>query len=363
MSYLGAIFVKRGEWTAWAVMFMGLVGCERSAAPRWVSSKEVNELPEKARVQVLVQLEKYCGTPSQPRLLGALQAQPERLRHGAELFHSQCASCHGETGDGNGPASAMMYPRPRDYRKGIFKFSSTPYGARPLRSNIERTVREGAKGTSMPSFKLWSEEDLQAVVDHVLVLTHRGELEILLALEAGSEDEIDPANVPGYVDEIKALWQRSADQVIFPISRMPKYTTETVELGRKAFATETAGCFKCHGLDGRGKTTDNVKGFQDAWGFNTRAADLTSAMFHGGGTPEDIYRRIYGGVSGTPMPSFKDKLANEPETFWHLVHYVQFISGQRRREVLEQVSRQQGSAPVAISNRTTNQAPPEATAK
>ncbi len=355
--------MKRGFWSAWAVIFLGLAGCERTTVPHWITSKEVNELPEKARAQVIAQLEKFCGTPSQPKLLGASHANQERLRHGAELFRAQCASCHGVTGDGNGPAAAMMYPRPRDYRKGIFKFSSTPYGSRPLRSNIERTVREGAKGTSMPSFKLWSEDDLQAVVDHVLVLTHRGELEILLALEAGNEDEVDPANVPGYVDEIMAMWQRSADQVILPLTRMPRYTTETVELGRKAFATETAGCFKCHGLDGRGKTTDNVKGFQDSWGFNTRAADLTSAMFHGGGTPEDIYRRIYGGVSGTPMPSFKDKLANEPDTFWHLVHYVQYISGQRRREVLEQVAQQQGIAHVAAPRRTANQAPQEATEK
>jgi mono/diheme cytochrome c family protein len=57
-------------------------------------------------------------------------------------------------------------------------------------------------------------------------------------------------------------------------------------------------------------------------------------MYHGGGQPLDIYRRIYSGINGTPMPAFSTKLSGEPETFWHLVHYVQSISGARRAEVV-----------------------------
>ena len=36
----------------------------------------------------------------------------------------------------------------------------------------------------MPSFALLPEEDLQAVIDYVLVLTHRGELEQMLLAES-----------------------------------------------------------------------------------------------------------------------------------------------------------------------------------
>ena len=35
----------------------------------------------------------------------------------------------------------------------------------------------------MPSFTLLSDDDIDAVVDYVLALTHRGELEVLLTLE------------------------------------------------------------------------------------------------------------------------------------------------------------------------------------
>lgn len=69
---------------------------------------------------------------------------------------------------GNGPAGKFMYPRPRDYRKGLFKFTSTPYGARPLRSDLIRTVKVGIRGTSMPDFKLLPQHEIEAVVDYVM---------------------------------------------------------------------------------------------------------------------------------------------------------------------------------------------------
>ncbi|MFO0916817.1 MAG: cytochrome c [Planctomycetaceae bacterium] len=87
-------------------------------------------------------------------------------------------------------------------------------------------------------------------------------------------------------------------------------------------------CSKCHGEDGRGQTADNRGA--DAWGFQTRAADLTSGMLHGGNRPIDIYRRIHNGINGTPMPSFANALKSEPDTIWDLVAYVLLVSNERR---------------------------------
>jgi mono/diheme cytochrome c family protein len=186
----------------------------------------------------------------------------------------------------------------------------------------------------MPAFNLLPQEDLDAVLDYVLALTHRGELELLLALQAEGDDEVDPELVPDLIDEVLAPWSEAREQVVLPVTVMPGYSKESSDLGREAFKTEIAGCFKCHGEDGRGRTSENVKGFQDVWGHPTRAADLTSGMFHGGNRPEDIYRRIFAGINGTPMPSFQQKLAENPETFWHLVHYVQTVSNENRRQVM-----------------------------
>jgi mono/diheme cytochrome c family protein len=312
----------------------GLVGCQRSAELQYVSSAEVLALDESLQQQVRDQLTQHCGTPARPKLLGDEQADPLHLQRGAAIYQERCAACHGTTGDGAGPVAEYLYPRPRDYRRGIFKFTSTPYGARPRRQDLMRTLRAGAKGTSMPAFNLLPQEDLDAVLDYVLALTHRGELELLLALQAEGDDEVDPELVPDLIDEVLSPWNEAREQVVLPVTAMPVYSQESSDLGREAFKTEAAGCYKCHGEDGRGRTTENVKGFQDVWGHSTRAADLTSGMFHGGNRPEDIYRRIFAGINGTPMPSFQQKLADNPETFWHLVHYVQTIANENRRQVM-----------------------------
>ncbi len=44
----------------------------------------------------------------------------------------------------------------------------------------------------------------------------------------------------------------------------------------------------------------------------------------------DIYRRIYGGINGTPMPGFANSFSSEPDTIWDLVAYVMHVSNQRR---------------------------------
>ncbi len=311
-------------------------GCSRTPEAVYVSSADVLALPENLQTAVREQLAQQCGSPAAPKLLGADSLSREHLRRGAAVYQQRCVHCHGVSGDGAGVAAEFMYPRPRDYRRGIFKFTSTPYGAKPQRAALARTIRRGAKGTSMPSFALLPDEDLNAVLDYVLALTHRGELEVLLALEAANEEQIAPDRVPELVQEVLAPWNAARDQHVAPLTKMPRYTPDSIAAGKKAFLSETIGCFKCHGPDGRAETTENLKGFTDAWGFQTRAADLTSGMFHGGDRPDDIYRRIFSGINGTPMPAFEATLSAQPETLWDLVHYVQYVSGARRRAVTSQ---------------------------
>lgn len=250
-----------------------------------------------------------------------------KLALGAAVYNRRCVQCHGVTGDGNGPAAEFMYPRPRDYRKGIFKFTTTPYGSKPRRSDLAATIKRGVRGTSMPSFKLLPKEELDAVVDYVLALTHRGELEEALAYEVEAEEELDPDVVPDMVEEIVESWDEAEVSEVHPLTIRPEFTVDHVEQGKKAFAEK--GCVKCHGEDGRGQTTGNIG--TDGWSFPTQAADLTSGMLHGGQNPIDVYRRIYSGINGTPMPGFKSILESEPETIWDLVAFVLYVSNERRR--------------------------------
>jgi len=303
-----------------------VVGCSRQPDLRYSSSQQVQKLKPEFQTQILSILRDHCGTPQAPRLLGSPQLSTAHLKHGAEVFARYCVQCHGVTGDGNGTAAVYMIPKPRDYRPGVFKFTSTTYGAKPLREDLIRTVRRGIRGTSMPSFSLLAPRDQEAVVDYVLSLTHRGELEEQLASEVEFNESIESSRVRELVATVLTRWDQARGQIVYPTTPTPQFTKAAVEQGKKAFLSNA--CAQCHGDDGRGQMATNVG--VDIWGNPTKAADLTSGMLRGGTEPLDIYRHIDAGINGTPMPSHHAALQKEPQTIWNLVAYVLEIADSRR---------------------------------
>ena len=321
---------------AWMLVFgltaASLVGCQQEAPRSYDLSEQTLTLSEELQSAVRVELERVCGDYFAPKLLGELDLSTEHLLRGQAVYEYHCAQCHGDTGDGNGPAAAAMYPRPRDYRKGVFKFTSTTYGSKPLKSDLVRTLRRGIRGTSMPAFALLPPDEIDAVVDYILVLTRRGELEEQIFYQAEFDEEVDPELVDSEaVPLVVDRWASAKQDVVIPLTPEPDLTIEHARRGRDLFLAETTGCKKCHGADGRGQTPDNLRGdLKDTWGHVTRAADLTSGMLRGGQEPMDIYRRIYGGINGTPMPGFANAFASQPDAIWDLVAYVKYISNRRR---------------------------------
>jgi mono/diheme cytochrome c family protein len=308
-----------------------MTGCERAEPVRWSASELVTALPDKAlQAELNTIVEKHSGTAAEPKLVTDQKPTFKfglHLRHGQSVYMKRCVQCHGINGDGNGPAADHLYPRPRNYTKGIFKFTSTAYGERPRREDLIRVVRKGVTGTSMPRFNRLPDRDVDAVVDYVIVLAQRGELEMQLAMEAEAAEELDAEYVPEFVEDVTSRWNEAQVGLTQPLTPQPELTPEHVALGRDAFLKR--GCSKCHGEDGRGHTKDNIG--KDSWGYATRAADLTSGMLRGGQEPIDVYRRILNGINGTPMPGFKNAFREDPETIWNLVAFVLDTSNRRRR--------------------------------
>lgn len=48
------------------------------------------------------------------KLKNPLVADAKATKDGKNLFTTNCASCHGDKGDGNGPASATINPKPKN---------------------------------------------------------------------------------------------------------------------------------------------------------------------------------------------------------------------------------------------------------
>lgn len=343
-------------FATWLVTW-ALTGCARPPQPEFALQQKTSELPENHQRQIQASLVRLFGSPVKPRFLGPSDKVVEegqdpdlaewgdvsRLELGAAVFQDRCTGCHGPTGDGAGEWAKYLSPKPRDYRSGIFKFTSTPYGSKPTHQDLVRFLRKGAKGTSMPGFPFLPDDELNAVVEYVIMLAHRGELEQKVAAIAAVDLEPDQElKLVDFTDSLKQIheqWVGAEHQVVLPLTPQPPMTEETIVKGRQAFVTK--GCSKCHGEDGKGQTDWLSSEFiakqlalpeaerpqinHDSWGNVAPAADLTAGMLHGGRRRIDIYRRIHNGINGTPMPAFAQALAAEPDTIWHLVHYINSV--------------------------------------
>jgi mono/diheme cytochrome c family protein len=265
-----------------------------------------------------------------------------RLRDSAELYRIQCMHCHGNSGGGDGTTARFLNPRPRDYRYGIFKFTALADKARPRREDLHRVLDEGVYLTAMPSFRRFSEAQLQGLVDYVRLLSIRGETELLLSVEYDEDDGLPIEVVQETYLDVWSRWDASTEHVIAYDGEIPEATPARIAHGRELFMDATsANCFSCHGATGRGdgdssKEVDAATGEKvwrkDDWGNEIRPRDLNSGIFRGGRRPIDIFRRIYAGINGTPMPSHAslknsagDRLLSD-EDLWDIVHYVRSLS-------------------------------------
>jgi cytochrome c oxidase cbb3-type subunit 2 len=210
---------------------------------------------------------------------------------GKTLYERNCSQCHGEQGNGQGPAAIHLRPMPRDFTSAKFKIRTTPNGCLPTHENLVNIIRRGMPYSSMPAWPNLTDQELSALAYYVMSF---------------SPDFAKPELVPKQVD--------------LPKGKAP--TKESVEKGRKMY--EDNGCLGCHGNQGRGDGSSAIT-LQDDWGHPIKPADLTQKWtFRGGGTREDIFRTLSTGLNGSPMPSYVDAL--NPEDRWALVDYIDSLS-------------------------------------
>ena len=299
------------------------------------------------------------------------------------LYREHCAHCHGITGDGAGPTAEFLNPYPRDYRKGQFKFKSTPVGQKPTHADLKKIVLEGVPGTAMPSFKLLPDLEVEALVDYVKYLAIRGEVErglimasseldpedknarLVSALPANASEEAKTAQqgqVTAVKDIVRGVFERweGAAAAVTSIPARPVLSKEdlakSIQHGRELFYGTIANCIKCHGDSalGDGQTTD-----YDEWakefindgkdrklvseyvsrGLLTprtiRPRNLRIGAYRGGIRPIDLYWRMINGIEGTPMPALATNVRKpedppeakklNPEEIWDIVNYVQSL--------------------------------------
>jgi mono/diheme cytochrome c family protein len=306
------------------------------------------ELAAKKKTKEQGELEKHLkelfGTPLHPKIegtvansendiataLGLNEDENDKngeatLALGSKLFRRHCLHCHGLSGDGHGPTAEWVNPHPRDYRQGIFKFtsSSQPAGSRkPRREDLKRTLRNGIEGTSMPSFGLLSDTELEELVSYVTHLSLRGEVEFrvmqMLLEDANLEDDSVAEEMDKQLGTLANYWVQAQEKLIKP-GPYPGVSDKSVKNGYRLFLDQSAaGCVSCHKDFGR---QNNYK--YDSWGTIVRPTDFTSGVYRGGRRPIDLYWRIHSGINGANMSSFFGPLNSDQ--IWDLVNFLQVL--------------------------------------
>jgi mono/diheme cytochrome c family protein len=218
---------------------------------------------------------------------------------GRQVYIKRCLFCHGRFGMGDGVAARYLDPRPRDFTLGMFKFRSTGSGGMPTDADLFRTVSRGIPGTAMPA---WGEGDftLSEIERWQVIYFVKS-----MVIDFQNED-LDP-----YVE---------GRQV--PIGTPPPPTPERLAHGRDLFMKSgEAGCFECHGKNGRGNG-GAAGNHTDDWGDFILPQNLTKPWrFKNGSRVRDIFRTLTLGLNGTPMPSFIDAMPNDQDR-WDVALFV-----------------------------------------
>ncbi|MEW6303070.1 MAG: c-type cytochrome [Verrucomicrobiota bacterium] len=225
------------------------------------------------------------------------------LAVGKTVYEQHCAACHGQNGDGNGPATVWLFPKPRNFNTGLFKIKSTPGVALPTDDDLLETITRGMAGSSMPSFTYLTEAERRNVVQYVKALATytNGEGKRVNHFEEAAKNDL------------------LAQPVRFPPE--PPVTLAALTQGKEVYVKFQ--CAACHGETGAGDGP-NAPTLKDNWGFPALPRDFNSGAFRGGPTGRDLYLRIHNGMPGTPMPPF-GKEAMTPEERWALVLYIQSL--------------------------------------
>jgi mono/diheme cytochrome c family protein len=295
-------------------------------------------------------LRKCFGTPAQPLVqmlpdhpdadavdgqAEALQLSPKTLEAGSRLYRRHCLHCHGLAGDGRGPTGPWVSPPPRDYRRGVYKFRSTSIaGDKPTRGDLHRTLHNGLDGTTMPSFALIPEQDVEQLISYVIHLSLRGQVEYITMKTLLNKDDLADDSIMGQVQaSLKQYiqeWDNARKYEVDP-KTTPTYATREDRLaaigrGYKLYIQETESapgkndalvCRTCHIDFGR-----QVPYKYDEWGTLVKPNNLTAGVYRAGRRPIDLFWRVKIGINPSGMPRTENL---SDDQVWDLVAFLEAL--------------------------------------
>ena len=327
---VGTIAQLTESYLFWRITTGG-PGLPREGTP-WNSAMPVwHEMLEESDVwKVILFLYDYTGHIPRSWDKNETLKAPERPKtQSAEANYAQrCAWCHGDEGAGDGPAAEFLYPRPRDFTLGMFKYKTTPPEQDfPTDEDLVRIIKEGLVGTSMPGWKAF----------------------------------LSDAEIKDLVQLIKKFGEWNEEEMEGPLSvdlgTPTPPSPESIARGKKKYEKT---CVQCHGEEGRGNITSGKK-LLDDWSNRIWPRNLTQPWtWRATNTPDDIFKRLSVGILGTPMPEHTTTISKEDR--WDIVNYVWTLRDKSvpldSAKTVLAASRIEGDLPTTANDAAWQRTPP-----
>jgi len=250
-----------------------------------------------------------------PVTLGGRVVAAGALEHGRAVYTHFCRPCHGDDGDGRGPASPGLSPPPRDLRLGVYKFAAVAGGSLPNDADFVRIITGGLHGTAMLSWQVPAAE-LDDLIQYVKAFAPRWRAErpgepIVTTPDPWAARDADGTARGARVYHGLAQCAVACHPAYVSKPEIYAFTKELTGLEVREFRADLYAPVL--------KDSD--------YGVKILPPDFTFNVLRAGQTPADIYRSIAAGIGGTAMPTWKNVL---PESdLWALVHYVRSLVAAR----------------------------------
>jgi mono/diheme cytochrome c family protein len=262
---------------------------------------------------------------TQPMKLGGVQVPAATLNSGKEAYTLYCRSCHGDKGDGTGPASLGLRPPPRDFTVGVFKFAAVEAGNLPHDDDLIRIVKGGLHGTAMLAWDV-QESTLRDIIQYIKTFSPRWKDEL-----PGDAIKTTPDPWPAAKnDEAVARGKKIYHGLAQCLTCHPSYATkqEIFDASKELTGNGTTD-FRDAMYEPELKESDYSDRHypKDKEGnypkLKILPPDFLYSDVRSGTALPDLYRTIASGVGGTAMPKWQGVL---PETdLWAMVHYVRSL--------------------------------------
>jgi mono/diheme cytochrome c family protein len=146
-----------------------------------------------------------------------MTANPKLLARGEVLFKQNCTSCHGDAGRGDGPAAAMLNPKPRN-------FTQPDKWTRGFRiTDIFTTLTIGVKGTGMAPFDFIVPADRMALVHYVRRLGSfdHGPEDAKATEDLAQQFRSKGVHIPNHIPVSMAIRKMVQEQTQAPALKLP----------------------------------------------------------------------------------------------------------------------------------------------